>query len=85
MGINIGNNNKIKNSVIGNNKIEQEKSSFSKILISLLITIIAGLIVGYCIYKFGWNSSGLNLEDAYDNIEHLYTIKDLEDGILNKL
>lgn len=53
MGINIGNNNKIKNSVIGNNKIEQEKSSFSKILISLLITIIAGLIVGYCIYKFG--------------------------------
>lgn len=33
----------------------------------------------------GWNSSRLNLEDAYDNIEHLYTIKDLEDGILNKL
>ena len=33
----------------------------------------------------GWTSSGLNLEDAYDNIEHLYTIKDLEDGILNKL
>ena len=56
MGINIGNNNKIKNSVIGNsNKIEQEKNSIGKILISLLITIIAGLIVGYCIYKFGWN------------------------------
>lgn len=33
----------------------------------------------------GRNSSRLNLEDAYDNIEHLYTIKDLEDGILNKL
>jgi len=33
----------------------------------------------------GWNRSRLNLEDAYDNIEHLYTIKDLEDGILNKL
>lgn len=33
----------------------------------------------------GWNRSKLNLEDAYDNIEHLYTIKDLEDGILNKL
>ena len=26
-----------------------------------------------------------NLEDAYDNIKHLYTIKDLEDGILTKL
>lgn len=33
----------------------------------------------------GWNKSRLNLEDAYDNIEHLYTIKDLENGILNKL
>lgn len=33
----------------------------------------------------GWTRSRLNLEDAYDNIEHLYTIKDLEDGILNKL
>lgn len=33
----------------------------------------------------GWNSLRLDLEDAYDNIEHLYTIKDLEDGILNKL
>lgn len=33
----------------------------------------------------GWNRSKLNLEDAYDNIEHLYTIKDLEIGILEKL
>lgn len=33
----------------------------------------------------GWNKSRLNLEDAYDNIEHLYTIKDLENGILEKL
>ena len=27
----------------------------------------------------------LNLEDAYDNIEHLYTIKDLENNLLEKL
>ena len=33
----------------------------------------------------GWNKSRLNLEDAYDNIEHLYNIKDLENGILEKL
>lgn len=33
----------------------------------------------------GWIRSKLNLEDAYDNIEHLYTIKDLENGILEKI
>ena len=33
----------------------------------------------------GWNSSRDNLEDAYNEIEHLYTIKDLEDGILKKI
>lgn len=33
----------------------------------------------------GWIPSRKNLEDAYDSIEHLYTIKDLEDGILEKI
>ena len=33
----------------------------------------------------GWISSRLNLEDAYDNIDYLYTLKDLEDGILEKI
>lgn len=33
----------------------------------------------------GWIPSRKNLEDAYDVIEHLYTIKDLEDGILEKI
>ncbi len=33
----------------------------------------------------GWNSSKRNLEDAYDNIEHLYTLYDLENKILEKL
>ena len=33
----------------------------------------------------GWSRSRLNLEDAYDNIEHLYTIKDLENNLLEKL
>lgn len=56
MKINIGNNNEIKKSVIGNNnKINEEKKSFFKIIIEILISIVAGLIVGYCIYKFGWN------------------------------
>lgn len=33
----------------------------------------------------GWIPSRKNLEDAYDVIEHLYIIKDLEDGILEKI
>jgi type II restriction enzyme len=33
----------------------------------------------------GWSKSQPNLEDAYDIIDNLYTIKDLEDGILNKI
>lgn len=34
---------------------------------------------------YGWTKSRLNLEDAYDKIEHLYNINDLENGILEKL
>lgn len=33
----------------------------------------------------GWNRSRANLEDAYDEIEHLYTIEDLQNDILEKL
>ena len=41
MGINIGNNNKIKKTIIGNKNSQKKEAS--------------GLIVGYLIYKFGWN------------------------------
>lgn len=44
MGINIGNNNK-----------EQEENKFFQIFIELSIAILSGLVVGFCIYKFGWN------------------------------
>lgn len=33
----------------------------------------------------GWLPSRTNLEDAYDEIEHLYTLEDLENGILENL
>ena len=33
----------------------------------------------------GWNSSRANLEDAYDEIEHLYTIEDLQKNIIDKI
>ena len=57
MKINIGNNNNINKSTIGNNnKFEKEKSNFKKIILNLLITVFGGLIIGYLVYMFGWNS-----------------------------
>lgn len=32
----------------------------------------------------GWTSAKHNLEETFDVMEHIYSIKDLEDGILNK-
>lgn len=56
MGINIGSNNKVKKSVIGNNnKIHNKKKTVLEKILEIVISIIVGLIVGYCIYKFGWN------------------------------
>ena len=59
MAINIGNNNEINESIIGNgNKKVKNKSKeniFIKVIAELLIAVIGGLIVGYFIYKFGWN------------------------------
>lgn len=56
MGINIGNNNKIKKSTIGNNnKYEKEEWNFKKIILDLIIAVFGGLIVGYLIYTLGWN------------------------------
>lgn len=60
MGVNIGNNNKIKNSIIGNDNNkglpnESPKSSIFKIAIEVIIGIVVGIAVGFIIYKFGWN------------------------------
>ena len=56
MGINIGNNNKIKNSTIGSNNIQnQEENKKFKIFLEILLSVASGLIVGYLIYKFGWS------------------------------
>ncbi len=56
MGINIGNNNKINNTTIGNNNTpKQGDNKPLKIFLEVLVAVISGLIVGYLIYKFGWN------------------------------
>lgn len=60
MGINIGNNNKIKNSIVGNNNNKElsngsQKSSVFNIAVEVIIGIIVGIAVGFIIYKFGWN------------------------------
>lgn len=49
------------------------------------IKVLDGVVFVWITDGNGWLSSRLNLEDAYDNIEHLYTLKDLEDGILENL
>ena len=52
MKFSLGNNNKIKNSIIGNkNKIEQKED----ILVTIIISIIAGVIGGGILYYLGWN------------------------------
>ncbi len=33
----------------------------------------------------GWNSARNNLEETFDIMEHIYNIKDLEDGIINEV
>ena len=33
----------------------------------------------------GWNSARNNLEETYDVMEHIYNIKDLEDGIISEV
>ena len=53
MGIIIGNNNKIKNSTIGNDN-NNTKEKDNKI-IKIIIEIIIGLLIAYLVYKFGWN------------------------------
>lgn len=57
MKINIGNSNKINNSIIGNNNNKElpNESSKSKIVIDIIIGIVVGLIVGFVVYKLGWN------------------------------
>lgn len=53
MRINIGNNNKIKNSIIGNNN-NNSKEKDNKIVM-IIIEIAIGLLVAFIVYKLGWN------------------------------
>lgn len=56
MGIKIGNNNNVNESIIGNNnKKDEEKNKLMKIVAELFIAIAGGLIVAFLVYKFGWN------------------------------
>ena len=56
MKINIGNNNKIKNTIIGNNNNASKKNNkVFKIILDIIIGIIITLVSAYIIYKLGWN------------------------------
>ena len=52
MGINIGDNNNIKKSVIGNDNRTEKKDD---ILVTIIISIVAGVIVAGIAFYLGWN------------------------------
>ncbi len=52
MSIKIGPKTKVKNSIVGNNNKVENKEN---ILITIIITIFTGIIVGGIIYYLGWN------------------------------
>lgn len=54
MKINIGNNNKIKKSIIGNDNNNNSKKDDNK-LIKIIIEIAIGLAIAFIVYKLGWN------------------------------
>ena len=50
MSINIGNNNKIKQSIIGNNNLKQNEKGIAKeITIAIIATVIGGIILAICL------------------------------------
>lgn len=50
MSINIGSNNKINRSTIGNNNTEQrDKSIIKEIIIAIIATVIGGIILAICL------------------------------------
>lgn len=50
MNINIGNNNKIERSTIGNNNTKQdEKSTAKEIIIAIIATVAGGIILAICL------------------------------------
>lgn len=57
MKINIGDNNKIENSNIGQNSIcsDSEKNSIWKLVIEIIVGIIVAVISGYIIFRLDWN------------------------------
>lgn len=52
MSIKIGTKTKVKKSIVGNNNKVENKEN---ILITIIITIFTGIIVGGIIYYLGWN------------------------------
>lgn len=52
--INIGNNNKIKDSTIGNNNIKKDDKK-TNALKDIFIPILVGLIIAGIVFYLGWN------------------------------
>ncbi len=53
--INIGNNNKIKEAVIGNNNNIEASKDQKFVLKNIIIPIVVGLVIAGIVYWLGWN------------------------------
>lgn len=49
MSTSIGNNNKIKQSIIGNNTKQSDKGVAKEIIIAIIATVIGGIILAICL------------------------------------
>lgn len=55
MSVNIGNNNRIKNAIVGNNNSVQKEEKKANVLVDIIITIIVTLFCAGIIFYLGWN------------------------------
>lgn len=67
----------------GGSKLNETARSYSKL--NRDIKNISNVEFVWITDGKGWLTTKNNLKEAYNEIEHLYTIEDLENGVLNKL
>ncbi len=67
----------------GGSKLNETARSYK--ILSMEIATIEGAEFVWLTDGIGWKSAKNNLEETFDTMEHLYNIKDMENGILNKI
>lgn len=67
----------------GGSKLNETARSFKSLANDL--SVVQGVSFIWITDGIGWRSAKNNLEETYDSMEHLYTLYDLENGVLNKV